>query len=65
MVEIGDRIKVGTVAPNTGYYRHSLCSTTEAFVHGSILERCPNDDCLDCNADWIFQSIPIPVRGNK
>jgi hypothetical protein len=46
MVEIGDRIKVGTVAPNTGYYRHSLCSTTEAFVHGSILERCPNDDCL-------------------
>jgi hypothetical protein len=41
MTEIGDRIQVGTAAPNTELYRQSVCWTIKEFVEGRIPGRCP------------------------
>jgi hypothetical protein len=54
MANLGDRFSVGTPAPDTGQYRHSVCTNTEIFNKGNILAPCANRQCPQEGANWIL-----------
>jgi hypothetical protein len=55
MANVGDKCKVGTSAPETGRYKHSVCANTEIFNKGNTLAPCANHQCPQKGADWILQ----------
>ena len=55
MANTGDICSVGTSAPDSGRYKHSVCSNTEIFNKNDILPRCANPTCQQKGADWILQ----------
>ena len=55
MANVGDRCKVGTNAPETGRYKHSVCSNTAIFNKFNNLTPCQNSACPQKGADWILQ----------
>jgi hypothetical protein len=46
---------VGSLALDTGRYRHLACTRTEAFKKGDILKSCPNPSCPNKGANWALQ----------
>lgn len=54
MANIGDRFKVGTISPQTGQYKHSVCTNTEIFNKGDKFAPCANHSCPTKGADWIL-----------
>jgi hypothetical protein len=46
---------IGSVAPDTGRYQHSACSTTEIFCKGDIFVLCTNPNCPNKGANWALQ----------
>jgi len=54
MANVGDRFAVGTIAPETGRYRHSSCNDTAIFNKGNKLAPCSNNQCLNRGGDWIL-----------
>src|ERR1700682_2733475 len=46
---------VGSLAPDTGRYRHSACTTPEIFSKGDILVLCANPSCPNKGANWALQ----------
>jgi hypothetical protein len=55
MANTGSTHAVGTIAPDTGRYKHSACSNTEIFNKGNKLAPCANPSCPRKGADWILQ----------
>jgi hypothetical protein len=46
---------VGSVALDTGRYRHSSCTRIETFNKGDILKVCSNRSCPNKGANWALQ----------
>jgi hypothetical protein len=46
---------VGGLAPGTGRYQHSACTTTEIFSKGDIFVLCTNPNCPNKGANWALQ----------
>ena len=46
---------VGSLAPDTGRYQHSACSTTEIFCKGKTFVLCNNPNCPNKGANWALQ----------
>lgn len=57
MAKVGDRCRVGTPAPETGQYKHSVCANTEIFNKTNILAPCANASCPNKGADWVLNKI--------
>ncbi len=52
---------VGSHAPHTGRYQHSVCTHTEIFAKGNILALCSNRTCPNKGANWVLQEITATV----
>lgn len=52
MANIGDRFSVGTICPETGRYKHTVCSNTEIYNRGNKFAPCANNSCPNRGADW-------------
>ena len=46
---------VGSLAPDTGRYQHSACTSSEIFDKGNILKLCANRSCPNKGANWALQ----------
>ena len=46
---------VGSLAPDTGRYQHSACTSSEIFDKGNILKLCANRSCPNKGANWSLQ----------
>ena len=55
MANIGDTFSVGTTCPETGRYKHTVCSNTEIYNKGNTFAPCSNTECSDQGADWRLQ----------
>jgi len=55
MAEVGDKFSVGTTCPQTGRYKHSVCSNTEIFNKGDKFAPCANSSCPKKGAEWVLQ----------
>jgi len=55
MANVGESFRVGTNAPETGRYKHSVCSNTAIFNKGNNLAPCTNSQCPNKGANWILQ----------
>jgi len=55
MANVGDRVKVGSNAPETGRYQHTACSNTAIFNKRNNITPCQNHACPNKGADWILQ----------
>jgi hypothetical protein len=56
MANVGDKFRVGTPAPETGRYKHSVCANTEIFNKGNPFAPCANASCPNKGAEWILQA---------
>ena len=56
MANVGESFHVGTPAPDTGRYKHSVCTNTEIFNKGNKLAPCANHACPNKGAAWILQA---------
>jgi hypothetical protein len=45
---------VGSKAPHTGRYMHSVCANTEVFNKTNVLAPCANRNCKDRGAKWLL-----------
>jgi hypothetical protein len=54
MANVGDRVSVGSPAPETGQYKHSACSNTIVLNKGNIAPPCSMGSCPNKGAAWIF-----------
>jgi hypothetical protein len=54
MANVGDRIPVSSIAPETGQYKHSACSNTIVLNKGNKVPPCTMGSCPNKGADWIF-----------
>ena len=55
MANVGDRCRVGTSVPDSGQYKHSVCTNTANFTKGTKLTPCQNTACPNKGAEWILQ----------
>lgn len=55
MANVGDRVSVGSNAPDTGRYKHSACSNTAIFNKGNNMTPCQLTNCPSRGADWVLQ----------
>jgi hypothetical protein len=51
----GKRYRVGSLAPETGQYRHSGCVSAKTFKKGDKLPRCVFILCLKKRSGWILK----------
>jgi len=54
MAKPGDRLSVGSPAPVTGQYKHSVCPNTIILNKTNIAPPCSMGSCPNKGADWIF-----------
>ena len=54
MANVGDRIPVGTKAPDTGQYKHTVCTNTIILNKGNPAPPCSVSSCPNKGADWIL-----------
>jgi hypothetical protein len=52
MANVGDRFHVGTKCPETGRYKHTVCTNTEIYNKGNTFAPCSNRSCSNRGADW-------------
>ena len=50
---------VGRLAPETGRYQHSACTTSEILGKGDIFVLCTNPNCPNKGANWALQAAGI------
>jgi hypothetical protein len=50
---------VGSLAPETGRYQHSACTTSEILGKGDIFVLCTNPNCPNKGANWALQAAGI------
>ena len=55
MANVGDHVGVGKNAPETGRYRHSVCTNTAIFNKNNNMTPCQNSQCPQKGADWVLQ----------
>lgn len=56
MANLGDRCAVGSIAPDTGRYKHSVCENTIIVNKGEKLPPCQMGHCPNKGADWILKN---------
>jgi len=44
-----------SLAPDTGRYQHSACTTTEIYRKGDIFVPCTNASCPNKGANWALR----------
>jgi hypothetical protein len=54
MAEVGTRVKVGSDAPETGRYKHTVCSNTIILNKNNNVPPCQNRSCPNKGADYIL-----------
>lgn len=54
MANVGDRVKVGSNAPDTGQYKHTVCSNTIILNKSNNVPPCSMGACPNKGADWIL-----------
>ena len=52
MANIGDTFSVGSICPETGRYKHTVCTNTEIYNKGNKFAPCSNVDCRNRGAKW-------------
>jgi len=55
MANVGERFPVGSICPETGRYKHSVCANTEIYNKGNKFAPCANTQCPNRGAEWILQ----------
>lgn len=54
MANVGDRVSVGSTAPDTGQYKHSVCTNTIIINKGEKVPPCGLSSCPNKGANWIL-----------
>jgi hypothetical protein len=65
MADIGVSRAVGSPAPDTGRYEHSVCTHIETFAKGNMLALCSNRRCPNKGGNWVLQEITATVGTNS
>lgn len=54
MANVGERVSVGSSAPDTGQYKHSVCTNTIVINKNEKVPPCGMSACPRQGADWIL-----------
>ena len=57
MAQVGQSVSVGTVAPETGRYKHSACTNTIILNRGNVVPPCGMANCPNKGANWQLVAI--------
>ncbi len=57
MATIGQRVPVGSNAPATGQYKHTVCPNTIIINKDEKVPPCGRGACPNKGADWKFAKV--------
>lgn len=57
MAQVGTQVSVGSTAPETGRYKHTVCPNTIILNKGNTVPPCTQANCPNKGADWRLTQI--------
>lgn len=57
MAQVGTQVSVGSTAPETGRYKHTVCKNTIILNKGNVVPPCSLGSCPNKGAAWKLTQI--------